>query len=405
MAGYRLSAAILNRRKVPGKLTDGLALSFVRNKDGSLTAWQRVKRGGKESDIRVAALAGEVTPAWLQEVRAKAFDLKSSGASGASTTFEAAWSDFYQAVTTASHPKWSASTASQCEARMLNHVAPSGLWSMPVTAIRSSDVEDALAAVRAARPKLAPKVLHLVGQVISYAAHDLGLEVNAAKVLREKLKVSERPVRMDRLPAITDWAGLGALLQAIEASTLRPVTRWALLLQAYTAQRSGEVAGAKWAEIDFEAGAWMIPRERMKISDRAAKPYDQRLLLPSTALDLLRKMPKGSDWLFPPRNGESDHISVEAFSQAFQRLGFRGVATPHGWRSALKTLANDAADEQGRPLFAERWAQDVLDHAVTGVESHYTRAQAESGMGKVLAWWGKQLDLALIRHRSPRPEE
>ena len=43
MAGYKLSAAILNRKKAPGKVADGLALSFIRNKDGSLTAWQRVK--------------------------------------------------------------------------------------------------------------------------------------------------------------------------------------------------------------------------------------------------------------------------------------------------------------------------------------------------------------------------
>ncbi|MDO9069065.1 MAG: hypothetical protein Q7W05_11490, partial [Deltaproteobacteria bacterium] len=164
------------------------------------------------------------------------------------------------------------------------------------------------------------------------------------------------------------------------------------------AQRSGEVAYARWCDFDLEAGVWTIPRARMKTSDTDIKPDDHLLILPPSVVTMLRKMPKSSDWLFPPRHGEADCITVEAFSQAFQRLGFRGVATPHGWRSAIKTLANDAADEDGRPLFAERWVEDVLDHVVTGVEAHYTRSKAALGMGKVLAWWAQQLDQAVITH-------
>lgn len=405
MAGYKLSASILNRRKTPGKMTDGLALSFRRNKDGSLTAWQRVKREGKESDEKVATLTGDVTQDWLQDVRARAYALRGLGAGQSSNqvTFEVAWEDFYRAVTGAKNSKWSAATAVQAKARMLNHIAGSGLWSMPIQEIRSVDVEQALATVRSVRPKLAPKVLQLVGQVLSYASHDIKLEANAAKMLREKLKASEKPVRTEKLPAITDWAGLGDLLHRIETSALYPTTRWALLLQAYTAQRSGEIALAKWEEFDLDAGTWTIPRARMKTSDIEKKPYDQRLILPAVAVELLRKIPRDSDWLFPPRHGESDCITVEAFSQAFQRLGFRRVATPHGWRSALKTLANDAADEDGRPLFSERWVEDVLDHGVQGVQAHYTRAQAEKGMAKVLAWWGERLGQAVTQHRA-RPQ-
>lgn len=401
MAGYKLSAAILNRKTAPGKVTDGLALSFIRNKDGSLTGWQRVTRDGKTTDAKVATIVGEVTQDWLQAIRAQAYAMKSPGAGKVADvlTFQRAWEDFYRAVTTAANSKWAPRTAGQAKARMEKHIAPTGLWSMPVLDIRSADIEKALAKVRGERPKLAPKVLQLVGQVLSYAAHDLKLEANAAKVLREKLKSSEKPVKMDKLPAITNWPGLGDLLHRIDTSSLYPTTRWALMLQAYTAQRSGEVAEAKWAEFDLAAGVWTIPRSRMKTSDPDKKPYDQVLVLPPPVVALLGKIPRHSDWLFVPRHGEADCITVEAFSQAFQRLGFRGVATPHGWRSALKTLTNDAADEDGRPLFADRWAEDVLDHVVKGVESHYTRAKAEQGMGKVLAWWAEQLDQAVTAHR------
>lgn len=409
MAGYRLSAAILNRKKTPGKVSDGLALSFIRNKDGSLTAWQRVKCDGKPSDVKVLTVVGDIDQGWLQDVRAQAFALKSSDsdAKAAVVTFQKAWECFYRAVTTATNSKWADNTANQANARMLNHVASTGLWSMPIQSIRSSDIETALLTVRAQRPKLAPKVLQLIGQVLSYAAHDINLEANAAKILREKLKASEKPVKMDKLPAITNWEGLGELLHTIETSSLYPTTRWALQMQAYTAQRSGEVAGATWKEFDIDTGVWTIPRSRMKTSDPDKKPYDQRLVLPEIAIKLLRKIPRTSDWLFTPRHGESDCITVEAFSQAFQRLGFRGLATPHGWRSALKTLANDAADDDGRPLFSDKWVEDVLDHSVGGIQAHYTRAQADNGMAKVLAWWGQHLERAMDAHgqKPRRPAE
>lgn len=79
---------------------------------------------------------------------------------------------------------------------------------------------------------------------------------------------------------------------------------------------------------------------------------------------------------------------------AFQRLGFRGVAVPHGWRSSLKTLADDAADIDERPLFAPSWVEGVLDHAPPGIEKHYQRGKTEQGMTRVLSWWAQQLENA-----------
>jgi integrase len=393
--GYKLSAAILNRKKAPGKVTDGLALFFKRNNDGTLSAIQHIKCDGKESDVTLATINGDITQERLQQIRADAYALKvSDGKTPKVLTFEDAWNKFYKAVTTTQNSKWLDATAKQIEARVINHVSPTALWSMPVGEIRSSDVEAALAPVKSTTPKNAPRVLAVISQVISYAAHDLKLEINPAKVLREKIKVSEKPVKFDRLPAITDWDGLGRLLSKIKTSSLYPSTRWALTLQAYTAQRSGEVALARWKDFDLEQGVWTLPRADMKVSDAEKKPHDHRLLLPPVVVDFLRTIPKDSDWLFPPRHGESDHITIEAFSQAFQRLGFRGVAVPHGWRSSLKTLTIDAVDEDGRPLFAERWVEDVLDHSVKGVEAHYTRDRAEQGMGRVLAWWAENLERA-----------
>lgn len=401
MAGYKLSASILNRKKAPGKVSDGLALSFIRNKNGSLTAWQRI--GGK--DVKVTTVMGDITQDMLAKIRADAYWLKADTSGPAQfkpLTFADAWDSFLHQMANSPNSKWNERTLKQSEARMLNHIASTAMWLMPVAEISSTVIRESLETVRREKPKLAPKVLMLIGQVISFVSGREGLSSNQARLLKAELRSVEKPVTYERLPALTDLAGLGRLFSSIENSNLYLTTRVALLLQAYTAQRSGEVAGARRDEFTFtEDGGviWKIPRCRMKVSDWGLKPYDQVLILPVAVGNLIKRLPADTEYLFTPRHGNSKHITVETFSQAFQRLGFRGVAVPHGWRSSLKTMAEDAADSEDRPLFSSLWVEGVLDHSPRGVSVHYQRGKLEQGMARVLAWWAQQIERSVTLHR------
>ena len=64
------------------------------------------------------------------------------------------------------------------------------------------------------------------------------------------LPYSEMPDFMARLRAVE-----GESAQALEFAIL-------------TAARSGEVRGARWREVDFDAKAWTVPAERMKAKSR-----------------------------------------------------------------------------------------------------------------------------------------
>lgn len=403
VAAYKLSAAILNRKKAPGKVADGLALSFIRNKDASLTAWQRVN--GK--DVRVENVVGEITQDQLIRIRAAAYAIKTAGdpdkATSGRMTFAEAWESYRKQMAEAKNSRWAASTLKQSTARMLTHVSGTVMWSLPVSEITAAVIRESLATVRAEQPKLAPKVLGLISQVMAMAASQTGLQSNQALLLKAELKAIEKPPTFNKLPAITDIDRIGQLLHQIEHSSLYPTTRAALLLQAYSVQRSGEVAGARRTEFKFlDDGrvVWTISRLRMKVSEWPKKPYDQVLTMPVKVANLIKPLLSGdSDYLFTPRHGEADHITVEAFSMAFQRLGFRGVAVPHGWRSALKTLAEEAADEDDRPLFASSWIEGVLDHSPLGIAAHYQRGKLERGMERVLAWWAQLLEQASTAHR------
>ena len=57
---------------------------------------------------------------------------------------------------------------------------------------------------------------------------------------------------------------VAAAIRTMGASGATPVVKLAFEFLVLTAARSGEVRGARWAEIDLRAGVWMIPAGRMK---------------------------------------------------------------------------------------------------------------------------------------------
>lgn len=102
----------------------------------------------------------------------------------------------------------------------------------------------------------------------------------------------------------------------------RPVAI-ALMLCALLLQRRGEVAGMALAELDLEAGTWLIPAVRMK----ASKAH--RVPLPPRAVALIKeaiKLAPGDaaeppTYVFPsPRGGGEKPITASALTHALDRL-------------------------------------------------------------------------------------
>ena len=66
------------------------------------------------------------------------------------------------------------------------------------------------------------------------------------------------------------------IAEHIRCATRFEVTRPMLEFLILTASRSGEVRGAVWSEIDFEAETWTIPAERMKAKVAHRVPLTER---------------------------------------------------------------------------------------------------------------------------------
>ncbi|KAF0113378.1 MAG: integrase family protein [Rhodospirillaceae bacterium] len=117
-----------------------------------------------------------------------------------------------------------------------------------------------------------------------------------------------------------------------------PALRLALLFALATGQRSGEVRGTTWAEIDLPAATWTMT------SERTENGLPHRVPLSSVALAVLAKAQDlGGTFVFPSPKGDG-HIDGSAVLHALQRImrntGMRpparcmisGARWPHGWR-------------------------------------------------------------------------
>lgn len=126
----------------------------------------------------------------------------------------------------------------------------------------------------------------------------------------------------------------------------------------------------------------------MKVTTRDT---DHRVPLSLEIADELRRwreMLGGKGFVFPsPQGGK--HIGRESIEKVYRvTLGLNGKHSPHGWRSALSTLARDNG-------FARDVVELALDHAHDNeVARAYDRGERFDERIKLFNWWGEQLSAA-----------
>jgi integrase len=141
------------------------------------------------------------------------------------------------------------------------------------------------------------------------------------------------------------------------------------------ANRTGEVLGARWAEIDLEAKVWTIPASRMKGRKEHRVPLSDR------SIAILReaegkKLRRHGDVVFPGRTGQ---MAPDTFNTLVERMQVSVV--PHGFRASFRTWA----DDQGKD---NQLAEFCLAHVVgDAAERAYRRSDVlERRRILMLAW-------------------
>ncbi|QED91247.1 tyrosine-type recombinase/integrase [Eikenella exigua] len=223
----------------------------------------------------------------------------------------------------------------------------------------------------------AEKVREWIGAVFDYAAMLEVTDRNPARALRKYI-AKQPPKNRAALPREELMEFYCRLILA----EIEPANKIALLLLMLVFVRNTELRGGQWAEVDFAAAQWIIPAERMKMKRSHTVP------LSDWALELLRELQDltgNTSYLFPSRTKQNGHISENTLGKIMNGMGYKGIATPHGFRS----LASSILNEQG-------YNPDAIERQLAHEESNriraaYNRAEYLAERREMMQWYSDYL--------------
>ena len=228
----------------------------------------------------------------------------------------------------------------------------------------------------------AEKVREWTGAVFDYAAMLEITDRNPARALRKY--IAKQPAKNR---AALPREELTEFYRRLILADIEPANKIALLLLMLVFVRNTELRGGRWTEIDFQAATWTIPAERMKHEKTAPKP-PHTVPLSDWALELLQELQDltgNTPYLFPSRTKQDGHISENTLGKIMNGMGYKGIATPHGFRS----LASSILNEQGyNPDAIERQLAHVEENRI---KAAYNRAEYLAERREMMQWYSDYL--------------
>jgi site-specific recombinase, phage integrase family len=278
--------------------------------------------------------------------------------------------------------RWQPVHAERILADMQKDVFPH-IGQIPLAEVSVSDVKNVIAAIVARGANVtAEKVRQWIGAVYTYAAMLEITDRNPAVPLRGHFE-KKATRHMPALPR----EELAEFYRRLILAEIDPANKIALLLLMLVFVRNTELRGGQWAEVDFAAAQWVIPAERMKHEKTAPKP-PHTVPLSDWALELLRELQDltgNTPYLFPSRTKQNGHISENTLGKIMNGMGYKGIATPHGFRS----LASSILNEQGyNPDAIER---QLAHEESNRVRAAYNRAEYLAERREMMQWYSDYL--------------
>ncbi|MBK0415896.1 tyrosine-type recombinase/integrase [Chromobacterium haemolyticum] len=376
------------------KLTDGQGLSLWIMPTGAKYWRLKYRINGKEKLLALGVYP-EVS---LKEARLKRDDARKQIADGedpasirkmdkviklaaASNTFEAIALEWHQRE---SH-EWSVAHSERVLSAMKSHIFPY-IGDRPISEIRPLELLEVLRKVESAGNIDTTKRLRQRCSAVFRLAILTGrCDNDPAAPLTDALKSQQSTPRKALMRE-----DIPGFLEALEKYDGNLQTKLMMKLMLLTFTRVGEMAMARWEEIDFDKALWTIPPEHRKLPEKSKKTAPPHLVpLSKQALDVLRQLyaiSGGREHIFPNRNSPRRPMSPETLRRALHRMGFRGKADVHGFRSTASTILNE---EGFNPDAIER----QLSHIETNkVRATYNRAQYMEERRKMMQWWANKLN-------------
>ena len=376
----QLNAKFVRETTKPGRYHDGDAGLFLLVKpSGSKSFVQRVTIHGKRRDIGL----GSVRWTTLTEARAAAQANRKIARTGGDPmagrrSTVPTFAEAADVVIRLHAETWKdgGKSAAQWRSSLTAYAFPK-LGRKSVAAITTADVLAVLTPIWNTKRETARRVRQRIGAVCKWAVAEGHREDNpSGDVLGEALpKNGSRKGHHRALP----YDSVSGALVTVQASGAYVHTKLAFEFLVLTAARSGEVRGARWNEIDFDARTWTVPGERMK----ANRPH--RVPLSDRALDVLveaHQYADGSELVFPSAHGRA--MSDMTMSKLVKELGI--AAVPHGFRSSFRQWAAE------RTNIPREVCEEALAHVNPNrVEAAYQRSDLFERRRDLMDAWARYL--------------
>ena len=243
--------------------------------------------------------------------------------------------------------------------------------------IKRQDVADLLdRIVDRGAPVAANRTLALLSRMFNFAIERGSIEHNPCARITPpgEERSRERVLTADEIK--TFWYGL-------EKAGTQENIKLALKFQMVTAQRRGEVATARKADIDLDEKVWTIPVERSK------NKMLHRVPLTNTAAELAEALiafSRDSEWLVPSPRGE-EHITERALTRAIGN-NRKSFPIPHFTPHDLRRTAASQMAESGIPRLH---ISMVLNHVEGGITRVYDRYTYMTEKREALERWEQRL--------------
>lgn len=264
--------------------------------------------------------------------------------------------------------------AGQWESTLTTYASPI-IGALPVAEVDTALVVKVLEPIWQTKTETATRVRGRIEKVLDWATvgkYRAGENPARWRGHLENLLANPNKVaKVAHHPALP-WPEVGAFMKLLreQAGASARALEFAIL----TAARSGEVRGATWAEIDLDAGLWVVPAERIKMGK------EHRVPLSPVAIKLLKKLPREGELVFA---GIREDVALSDMSlTAVLRRMKRTDITVHGFRSTFRDWCAESTN------FPREVCEHALAHSLPDkVEAAYRRGDLLDKRTQLMKAW------------------
>lgn len=364
------------------KLSDGQGLQLVVHPNGGKYWWLAYRFAGKQKTLTLGTLA-DLTLAEARKRRDQARKLLANDQDPAevkktnererrlanTNTFEAVAREWHEMK----KPRWAENHAQRVLSSLERDVFPQ-IGRRPIKEIVPAEILELIRKVEA-RDALdySHRVLQRIKSVYSFAKITERATNNPADGLSEALKKRGTTHRLS-LPV----SRLPEFRERLAAFEGQQVTALGLELILLTFVRPRELRLAEWSEFDLQKRQWVIPAERMKMKREHIVPLSDQ------AIDVMRRLePLTGHYklVFAGSHSPRKPISENTLNKGLAQLGYKGVATAHGFRSLASTVMNEHGFN--RDAIERQLAHTEADK----IRAAYNRSQYLKERTAMMQWW------------------